>query len=653
MFTVLTSFFPKLFKPPVPIPSSISVPTPTLWGVWLLLCTSLILGGWCLSALHSLNVTGYAFLLPCVAILLVAYSCLRGVRGFRFARLRWRILHLFPAGYLALLLLAFCGGSFYAPSNYDALAYRLPRLLHWLSESQWHWIHTNFHRLNVRAVGIEWISAPLLCLTHSDRFLFLINITSFLLMPSLVFSFFIRLGVSPRIAWQWMWLLPSGYVYITQAGSIGNDLFVTVITLLAFNFAIRAFQTNQWQETAFAILGGGVMTAAKSSSLPLLLPLSLLLVRPLWYFLRERPLAFLSFSLLSLSASFFPTAILNILYAGDWSGAGLENLELKTSGIPHIRFLWNALYCLVTNLTPPIFPFASSVNHWTNSRLPQDFLDQFRGYFEKDLLHFNLIEMQMEEYASLGLGLTLALIFGVCCSRSFLHRTSKRSVPFSLAILISVTSWFGLFLFFSRSGFTTSGRFASAYFPLLIPLFLLGDGFLKLSRRPRWHFLCFFIFLSSAILVFVLPARPLFPAPQFFASQFFSHSALPSALKDRLATVYEVYRQRPEAFLPLRPQIGQEKVVGLMAYDCPEATLWKPYGTIVVKHVLPSDSLQYLKNADISKIVACGSIFPQRFHSSFDEWLALFPSATAHRVSLSLRAENPDNSWNIVLLPDL
>ena len=40
-----------------------------------------------------------------------------------------------------------------------------------------------------------------------------------------------RLGVRPRAAWCWMWLFPSGYGYVLQAGSVVNDMFGALLVL--------------------------------------------------------------------------------------------------------------------------------------------------------------------------------------------------------------------------------------------------------------------------------------------------------------------------------------------------------------------------------------------------------------------------------------
>src|ERR1700685_2791722 len=99
---------------------------------------------------------------------------------------------------------------------------------------------TGSPRVHARACGIEWVSAPLIALIKTDRLLFLINIVSFLFLPGLIFSIFTRLGVRRRVAWHWMWIAPTGYCFLLQAGSIGNDLFGAPFALAAVDFALRA-----------------------------------------------------------------------------------------------------------------------------------------------------------------------------------------------------------------------------------------------------------------------------------------------------------------------------------------------------------------------------------------------------------------------------
>src|SRR6185295_5371592 len=146
-------------------------------------------------------------------------------------KLRRRFARPLPLAFAALAALAILGGVLYPPSNYDGLSYRIPRVLHWLTAEQWHWIHSGFFRLNTRACGHEWVSAPLILFTNTDRWVFLLGAVPLLFLPGLFFSLLTRLGAHVRVAAKWMWLLPTGYCYVLQAGGIGNDLFGAVFVL--------------------------------------------------------------------------------------------------------------------------------------------------------------------------------------------------------------------------------------------------------------------------------------------------------------------------------------------------------------------------------------------------------------------------------------
>ncbi|MEI7958563.1 MAG: hypothetical protein WCI40_05600, partial [Verrucomicrobiota bacterium] len=206
--------------------------------------------GWLLSALGQLNAVGYGVALAVGVALWIGFG--RAICGcphwkFSAGKFRRRYARALPALFLLLACLAILGGLLYAPSNYDALTYRFPRILHWLAENRWHWIVTTDSRMNVTATGFEWLMAPLLALTGSDRLFFLVNALSFALLPGLIYATFIRLGVGKRQAWVWMWVLPTGYGIVLQAGSIGNDAFAVVYFLASLCFALKFRESkNPW-----------------------------------------------------------------------------------------------------------------------------------------------------------------------------------------------------------------------------------------------------------------------------------------------------------------------------------------------------------------------------------------------------------------------
>src|SRR5271170_6275748 len=140
---------------------------PTIVLLWVWFCAYLNCAGWALSAIHQLNAGGYA------VVLLIWFAALfvwrRKISAQIFPhycchKFRRRFRRLFPLAFLILAALAFLGGAIYAPNNYDALAYREPRVLHWLAADQWHWIQGIFPRVNNRSCGFEWVTAPFIAL---------------------------------------------------------------------------------------------------------------------------------------------------------------------------------------------------------------------------------------------------------------------------------------------------------------------------------------------------------------------------------------------------------------------------------------------------------------------------------------------------------
>src|SRR6185369_1275148 len=228
----------------------------TLVRLWILLSTILVGSGWMLSAFHILNPIGYDLVL---AIAIAAFFLWQRKTKWRPHPRRWwqsrrRFRRSAPLIFLALAVLTLVAGALYPPSNGSSTAYRIPRVMHWLAAEQWHWIRTLDIRINIAGCGFEWLSAPLVLLTHTDRLLFLTNWFPFLLLPGLVFSVFTRCGVRPRTAWWWMWLLPSGYCFVMQAGSTLNDAFGAIYALAAVDFALRARANNRIGDVWFALL---------------------------------------------------------------------------------------------------------------------------------------------------------------------------------------------------------------------------------------------------------------------------------------------------------------------------------------------------------------------------------------------------------------
>ncbi|HXB58709.1 MAG TPA: hypothetical protein VNU95_04055, partial [Candidatus Acidoferrales bacterium] len=344
--------------------------------LWLWASAFATLAGWILSAMGQLNRAGYAvaFVIFAVFIILrwrsLGFSSEQFSLAIRKACRRFR--RPLPFCFVALAVLVFVGGAMHPPANYTGLTYRAGRVLQWLSHEHWFWIHTTDYRMNDRACGIEWLSAPIMLFTNSTRGLFLLNFLPFLLLPGLIFSVFVRLGVRGRVARQWMWLLPSSYIFLLQAGGNANDTFPAVYAMAAVYFALRARNSRPTSETVGdvwrSILAAALLTGAKASNLPLLLPWAIALL-PSFPVLRTKIFGTALVVVVAAAVSFLPSAILNVQYLGDWSGLSIEREGMNMKN-PLVGIWGNSFLLVLDNFTPPLFPFATWWNNHALTVLP-------------------------------------------------------------------------------------------------------------------------------------------------------------------------------------------------------------------------------------------------------------------------------------------
>lgn len=617
--------------------------------MWIWLCAYLNCAGWALSALHQLNAGGYAVVL---AIWLLSLFILRkffpsppscSSRDILKKNLR-RFRRPFPLAFLALATLAFLGGVLYAPTNYDALAYRLPRVLHWLDAGQWHWIHTSFDRLNTRAAGIEWISAPLLALLKTDRLLFLINTLSFLLLPGLVFSVFTRLGVRRRVAWTWMWLAPTAYGCVLQAGSIGNDLFGAVFALAAVDFALRAKKSGSAADLFTSVLAAALLTGAKLSNLPLLLPWALAILPSLKLFFRW-PVGAAAVGVIALVASALPTIYLNARFAHDWSGAGLNHGHVQHAAL--IKAVANTGLLTIHNFTPPVFPFGAAWERGVSNLIPASVTKNICAVMvEPRATRFSIEEMQMEENAGLGFGVSALLLLSVLVA-TFVR---QKKIACGVSLWLVCVRWsplLALLAVMTQSNLFGIARILTPYYLLLLPMLLAFAGHEQLVKKRWWRAAAFALFFFAAGLLVISPARPLWPAQSILKKFPPSNSRLLTRMQD----VYSVYGRRNDAFAPVRDLLPPDwKVLGLVTYDDPETSLWRPFGTRRVEHVCPGDTAADLRVRGVEYVLLQEPAFAQRLQCPLPEWLQQMNATVVGKISLRLRAATDPLEWQLVRL---
>ena len=495
-------------------------------AIWVCLCAYLNCVGWGLSALHQLNTSGYvvALLLGFAGLLLWRIrNSERLLPHVPWQKLRCRFSHLFPAAFLILASLAILGGVFHPPNNYDEMTYRFPRVLHWLAEGHWHWIHTPDPRMNDRASGFEWLTAPLFAVIRSDRLFFLPNAVSFLLLPGLIYSVFSRLGVSRRAAWHWMWLLPAGFSFVLQAGSVANDLFGVAFALAALDGALRFGESRRESDLWLSILAAGLMTGAKISNVPLLLPW----FGALLFALRGRvkmPVTLAVVGLAAILGSCLPNALMNIKHGNDWTGSNLENPRFRMRQ-PLVGIAGNTVALGMANLTLPIMPFSHAAGEkLARCLLPRKFPEFYNANFESDKRGFTYFfgnGIQTEDGAGLGLGvwcLWFASALAPLCCRCRRFKLNSRPAGGFLSrnqrIILLVLPWVSLLAYMAKAGMGQQGRLISPYYPLLIPLLMASPAQEWIVRQRWWRWSAMLAFFMVGVLVIFAPARPLLPVTE-------------------------------------------------------------------------------------------------------------------------------------------
>lgn len=628
--------------------------------IWLLYAATCSAAGWILSYFRILNPPAY---------LVVHFLFLTSICFFyrtplqKFFRLRTlhktkarffparrshehplSLRRLLPASFFLLAFLTLLAGSVYSPNNFDALTYRLPRVLYWLQDNGWSWLHTINVRLNNRATGFEWLIAPQLSLLHTDRLLFFLNYLSFLFLPGLLYCLLRECRSQARTAWLWMWLFPTGYGYLLQSSSTCNDAFATVYALSATTLALRFAHHRKTRDLLFCLLSCALLTGAKASNLPLLLSVFLLLIFSWKALLRSwRPL--FASTLPLILASLIPAAYLNWKYCGDWTGTRLEPSRFVSA--PWIGLVGNFGQVLAQNFSPPVLPNARALDSTLQSLLPSFIREPLRLDFEGGFT-FGLGELPTEA-SGLGFGLSLLLLIASIFSIPSWHRYWRQSpLPIRLFLIAGPTS---LIWFFTKTALSGISRVVLPYFPIALAFILAASNWPRL-HRSRLFRLTIFLNLFLAILTIVIdPSRPLWPAQTLLSHS--TSSPLIEKLRTRALSVYSNYGSRSDVFSPLRTLLppAVSEVGFFNGGDDPVSSLWKPYGSLIVREVTPKDNLASLQARGLRYIFAGDRGLGETRSQTIEEWAtdlhASIVAATILHPSVSRGAER----WVLLLLP--
>ena len=604
--------------------------------IWILISALLVGAGWILSALHQLNRIGYG----------VVFALAGTAAVFWLKKIKWRprknpdqfcrqfyrrFKRPAPFFFLLLALLAFLSGALFPDLNYDTDAYRLPRVFHWLWAGQWHWIHTFDARMNIAACGFEWLTAPLILFTHTDRFLFLINWISYLLLPGLIFSLFTRLQVRPRVAWWWMWFLAAGWCFALQAGSVDNDSLAAVYILAAVNLALRAREKKSATDLWLSLLAAALATGVKQTNLPLAL-LWMIAAWPSRRLFWTRPFASTVVTTFGLLVSVVPISILNYQHYGTW--LPLDAPGLPSSGNFHLNPFWGVIgnaFCIPLQnlmppfheLLPPYFRFSTSLwNEQMRHFLFTPFGAHFSSFENFGYLSGVYYRGICEGNAGIGLGISI-LIFA-----TILEMRRQRKAGSSgeiirhdrILFLLRAVPWALLLLFMAKIGTFSNARQLAPYYLFLFPIFLVKPRHAIVVRQRRWQRLGLEIMAFTAIVVAGAGNRPLLPLSAVWAKL---HAKFPA--NELVTDQYTRYADSDFVAAVARKNFlnqslpPDETVVGYYPVICDvdEPSLWLPYGRRHVECIAPGDPPESLRSLGIHYVVV--HLYPQE--GGITNWL--------------------------------
>jgi hypothetical protein len=261
---------------------------------------------------------------------------------------------------------------------------------------------------------------------------------------------------------------------------------------------------------------------------------------------------------------------------------------------------------LLKNFVPPFFPQAAWWNQSAASILPHWLISRMDASFEAGYLALG--EMPTEDSTGIGLGLSCLLLVSVLACRwtrrpAQTDWTGNRLVPHGFRWLWLVAPWGSLLAYCVKSGIMDAPRLISAYYPLLLPLLLVGAWQAVIVRRRWWRAMVWGVLLLAVPVLVLTPGRPLWPAQTILAKLVAIRPG--QRLIARALAVYSVYNVRSDPLASVRALLprGLSRVGFMGTGDDIDISLWRPFGTRRVEHILPSDSREQIRQRNLQYAV--------------------------------------------------
>ena len=602
-------------------------------------------GSWILSFFHALNATGYFALFAVQAAALAIWIRGEGVdrEGIRrtLAKMRRRFRKPLPLAFVAICALNFLGGALNEISNGDSIAYRITRVHHWFNENGWHWIHTEDERMNVVGMNYEWLTAPIIMFCKDDRWIFLVSLVSFILLPTVFFVFLRQVRVRPKVAWWWMWLLPAGWIYAMQASSVATDGFSAMPAIAAVLFALRALSTRNVGDLWISILAFGFLTGIKQ----LTLPLAIVWIGPAILSARllfKKPLIGAACIFVAALASALPVTVANVHYTGSWKGFKI-NYEQNS---PVWGIIGNAVILPAQNFQPPLFPPAE---RWNEAM--RRFVETPAGArFKKFELFVQMWRAPSEINSGLGFGLSI-LLAGSLLMMFVNGRAQWRlhGVPPPIK-WVRWTPLIALGAFMAKSALAQFARYCAPFYPFLLPLVLAREGNSTLIRQRWWRVVAYGSVALTIALLATSRQRPAWPAVA--VTNRLKEKFPNSGLVTKIQNSFTFSKQGSKWLAQVRALIpDSEKRVGYAAnVGFKERTLWQAVPDRKVFRINVEDTTDYVANLGVDYVLVEPSAVLETPGKSIASWLEKYPGRILGTIESRTEPDNPPDLAYVIRL---
>jgi hypothetical protein len=214
-----------------------------------------------------------------------------------------------------------------------------------------------------------------------------------------------------------------------------------------------------------------------------------------------------------------------------------------------------------------------------------------------------------------------------------------------------IAPWLALMAYGAKSGMVTPARLIAPYYPLLLPLLLVGAEQSALVRRRWWRGLAWAGILVAFAVLIVTPARPLWPAKTFLRKAL---EVMPgNRLLARALETYSVYAIRSDPLPDFRPLLPKDlKVVGFLGGpDDLDISLWRPFGSRRVEGISWQATAEQIRMRKHQYAVVSG-FFLGACNVPFEDWRVRSRAELVASATVTTVVSGGPQQWYLVRFKD-